>query len=84
MKKLLSLPKLLILSLISAYQKTFSPDHGILKGRFPHGYCRHYPSCSEYTKRAIIKYGLTQGLWKAGKRILRCNPWVEPSVDLVI
>ncbi|MDP3559519.1 MAG: membrane protein insertion efficiency factor YidD [Legionellaceae bacterium] len=45
--------------------------------------CRFYPSCSEYTKQAIFKYGIFLGLWKGFKRILRCNPWHTGGEDLV-
>ncbi|MCM8783853.1 MAG: membrane protein insertion efficiency factor YidD [Candidatus Omnitrophica bacterium] len=36
--------------------------------------CRFYPSCSVYTKEAIIKRGLVKGLCKGIFRILRCHP----------
>ncbi|MFH1441188.1 MAG: membrane protein insertion efficiency factor YidD [Candidatus Omnitrophota bacterium] len=37
--------------------------------------CRFSPSCSEYTKQAVNKYGFIQGLYKGLKRILRCHPF---------
>jgi len=83
MNFIFDLPKNLAVLLIKIYQKTLSPDHSWLKGRFPHGYCRHYPSCSEYSRQAIIKFGLIKGALLGSKRILRCNPFVEPSVDLL-
>ena len=67
--------------LIRLYQMTLSPDHGLLKGMFPHGYCRFHPSCSEYGYQAIKKYGVIVGGVKAGWRIIRCNPWSEGGED---
>jgi putative component of membrane protein insertase Oxa1/YidC/SpoIIIJ protein YidD len=52
---ILLLPRTPILFLIRIYQKTFSPDHGFLKFIWPHGYCRFYPSCSEYGYQVIKK-----------------------------
>ena len=71
-----------ILWLIRAYQKTISPDHGLFKANFPHGYCKFYPTCSEYSYQVIKKKGLIFGLPKAFWRILRCNPWGKGGVDL--
>ncbi len=49
---------------------------------YPHGYCKFYPSCSQYTYDALGKYGLIRGLGKGAYRILRCNPWTEGGVDV--
>ncbi|MBI5254165.1 membrane protein insertion efficiency factor YidD [Candidatus Falkowbacteria bacterium] len=70
------------LFLIRLYQKTFSPDHGWFRAKFPHGYCRFYPSCSEYAYQAIKKRGLVIGTLKSAWRIIRCNPWGKGGVDL--
>ncbi len=75
--------KKLVISLIKIYQKTLSFDHGILKGFYPHGYCRFHPSCSEYAVRAIDKYGVLKGGIKAIRRIWRCNPWNKGGWDPV-
>lgn len=75
--------KKIAIFLITVYQKTLSPDHGMLRGRYPHGFCRFYPSCSEYTKQAIDRFGAVKGIWLGSKRILKCNPWTEPGVDVV-
>lgn len=80
---LTSLPKQLAVLLISGYQKILSPDHSWLKAKYPYGYCRHYPTCSEYSKKAIDKHGLVKGGWFSIKRVLKCNPLTEPKVDLV-
>lgn len=75
--------KKIIIGAINLYQRTLSPDHGFFKARHPHGFCRYYPSCSEYTKQAVTKFGPLEGLWVGFKRVLRCNPWAEPSVDVI-
>lgn len=76
------LPRLLGMLLIKIYQNTFSPDHGPARKLFPHGYCRFFPTCSEYGYLAIKKHGLIWGSIKAVWRILRCNPWSKGGVDL--
>lgn len=81
-KKAIILPRWPAVFLIWVYQKTFSPDHGPLKIFFPHGYCRFYPSCSEYGKQSIKKHGVFIGVFKSVWRILRCNPWNGGGVDL--
>jgi len=81
-KKIIKLPANLAIFLIKIYQKTLSPDHGWFKERHPHGFCRYYPSCSEYAKCVIKKQGIWLGGIKAVWRILRCNPWSKGGVDL--
>ena len=57
-----------ILFLIKIYQK-FS--------KLTPSRCRFYPTCSQYTKEAIIKYGVVKGGWLGIKRIARCHPLNE-------
>lgn len=45
--------------------------------------CRFYPTCSEYMKQAIIKYGVIKGGFLGIKRILRCHPFNEGGYDPV-
>jgi len=52
---------------VLVYQYTISP-------LFPSS-CRYNPTCSEYTKVAILKHGVFKGGWLGIKRILSCNPW---------
>lgn len=54
--------------LVRFYQLCISPFIG---GRAA---CRFVPTCSEYTKQAIEKYGLLRGTWMGVKRISRCRP----------
>ncbi len=77
------MPRTIAVQVINFYQAFLSPDHSWLKAKHPAGYCRHYPSCSEYTKQAIVNFGLTKGFYLGAKRILKCHPWAEPKIDLV-
>lgn len=68
--------KKIILKFIGLYKKIISP---IIS---PEGYhCKFYPSCSEYTKQAIEKYGIFKGTFLGIKRILRCNPFSKGGYD---
>ena len=68
--------KKIFLFFIRLYRKFLSPLLGSSK-------CRFYPTCSEYTKQAIIKYGLFKGLKLGVKRICKCHPWHEGGYDPV-
>ncbi len=57
------------------YQKLISP---ILPTS-----CRFYPTCSDYSRQAIEKYGLARGCWLGMKRILRCHPFYPGGYDPV-
>ncbi len=43
--------------------------------------CRFYPTCSEYSKQAIIKYGVIKGLFLSLKRISKCHPFNKGGND---
>lgn len=64
--------KFLSLKLITFYQKYLSKKN-----------CRYIPSCSQYTKEAIIKHGFFYGVMLGIWRILRCNPWSKGGFDKV-
>lgn len=71
-----------LIQFIGLYQRLLSPDHSFwAKSRFPHGYCRFYPSCSEYAKQALAKHGLVAGAVKGLFRVIRCNPFVRGGYD---
>ena len=42
--------------------------------------CVFYPTCSEYAKIAIDKYGIIKGLGLALRRIFRCHPWQKNQI----
>ncbi len=71
--------KILTVKLINLYQKTISPDHGMVFIGTTR--CRFYPSCSEYTKQVIIKRGLFKGFWAGAMRVIKCNPFFIGGVD---
>jgi putative membrane protein insertion efficiency factor len=66
---------------IKIYQKTLSPDHGVLKHYLTTSKCRFYPTCSEYTYEAIEKYGFLKGFLKGVNRIKKCHPWHKGGYD---
>jgi len=43
--------------------------------------CVFFPSCSEYTKEAIEKYGVFKGIFLGTRRICRCHPWQKNHID---
>ena len=71
----------IVLFFIKMYQKTLSPNHGVLKNYLVYYKCKFYPTCSEYSYQAIKKYGVVKGLFIGFKRIGRCNPWNEGGCD---
>lgn len=67
--------------LIQLYQRTLSFDHGWFRHLYPGGFCRFYPSCSEYGRQCIENHGVLKGGWLTGRRILRCNPMNPGGID---
>ena len=67
--------KFLVLDFLRLYQTWISP--------FLPPSCRFTPTCSEYTKQAVEKYGALRGTWMGTKRILRCQPFCKGGHDPV-
>ncbi len=67
--------KRLALGLIRLYQMTIS--------RVMPPSCRFLPTCSEYTREAIARYGVAKGTWLGVKRIGRCHPFNPGGYDPV-
>jgi len=62
-----------VISLINIYKYLISPLLG--------NNCKFLPTCSEYTKESIIKFGLFRGVWLGMKRIVKCHPWGKGGYD---
>ncbi len=65
--------KKLFLGLIRMYQLFISP--------YLPKQCIYYPTCSDYTYQAIVKYGPFKGVFLGMKRIFRCTPWHRGGYD---
>ena len=46
--------------------------------------CRFQPTCSNYAKEAVNKYGIFKGSFLGIKRFLKCNPYGCSGYDPVI
>ncbi len=66
--------KNILIGIINIYQR--------IPGSF-HGYCKHVPTCSQYTKEAIKEYGAIKGSILGIKRIIKCNPFGTFGYDPV-
>ncbi len=67
--------KKVIIWLINGYQKI------PLKSHYS---CVFLPTCSEYTKEAVAKYGASKGVCLGFMRITRCHPWQKGKYDPLI
>lgn len=65
----------LIRATLRIYQVTVSP---LLPSA-----CRYHPTCSEYMRQAVEKYGAARGVWMGIKRIARCHPFHAGGLDPV-
>ncbi|MBK8302752.1 MAG: membrane protein insertion efficiency factor YidD [Pyrinomonadaceae bacterium] len=67
--------KFLVLDILGIYKAFLSP--------FLPPACRFEPTCSEYAREAVEKYGALRGTWMGFKRILRCQPLCKGGHDPV-
>jgi putative membrane protein insertion efficiency factor len=67
--------KHLLASAIRIYQLVLSPFLG------PR--CRFYPTCSEYTREALLRYGAAKGTALGVRRLCKCHPLHPGGVDPV-
>jgi putative membrane protein insertion efficiency factor len=65
----------LILVALAFYKRWLSP---LLGQR-----CRFHPSCSDYARVAVARFGTLRGSWLTSLRLLRCQPLCTGGVDPV-
>ena len=66
-------PREAVLAVLDLYQRWLSP---ILPPA-----CRFHPTCSEYARQAIRRFGLGRGGWRAIRRLSTCHPFHEGGFD---
>lgn len=64
-----------MVALLDAYQRWISP-------LLPPS-CRFHPTCSEYMRQAVERYGAARGVWMGLKRLARCQPFCAGGIDPV-
>jgi putative membrane protein insertion efficiency factor len=67
--------KYVLIFFIAMYQKLLSP--------WLPPTCRFTPTCSQYAKEALKKYGVFHGIFLALKRLLKCHPFHAGGYDPV-
>ena len=68
--------KKILLFILKLYKNFISP---IIKAMGVE--CKYYPTCSEYAKLAIEKYGCVKGIYLSIKRVIKCNPFSKGGYD---
>ncbi len=68
--------KKILLFLLKIYKKYISPIFKAIGVE-----CKYYPTCSDYMRQAIEKYGAFKGTWLGIKRLVRCNPFSKGGYD---
>ena len=64
-----------LLKALVFYQRSISPAFGRR--------CRYLPTCSEYAKTSIERFGVWRGAVMGGRRLLRCQPFGSSGFDPV-
>jgi uncharacterized protein len=67
--------KAILLLLLRGYQFAIRPMLG--------SHCRFYPSCSDYARESVERYGALRGSWLAARRVGRCHPYHAGGFDPV-
>lgn len=64
-----------LVALLAVYKRLISP-------LLPPA-CKFHPTCSEYARDAVVRYGVARGSWLAMRRLLRCRPFSAGGYDPV-
>lgn len=73
LKYTILIPRKAEIFLIDIYKKYISPKIG--------NHCKYYPTCSQYVRQAVDKYGIIKGNILGIYRIIRCNPFSHGGID---
>jgi putative membrane protein insertion efficiency factor len=65
----------IVILLLQCYKRFLSPLVG--------SRCRFHPSCSDYARVAVARFGTLRGGWLAIVRIARCQPLCAGGLDPV-
>jgi putative membrane protein insertion efficiency factor len=65
------------LGLIFVYQRLISPALTVVSGSG----CRFHPTCSEFARQAVVRYGLPRGGLMTVRRLSRCHPFHPGGYD---
>jgi putative membrane protein insertion efficiency factor len=65
----------LVILMLECYKRWLSPLFG--------SRCRFHPSCSDYGRVAVARFGTLRGGWLGLCRILRCQPLSAGGIDPV-
>jgi putative membrane protein insertion efficiency factor len=76
MKNILLLPTKAAVLLLDAFKIFARPFLGPAA-------CRFYPSCTQYAKQAVLKYGLLKGSRLSAVRVCKCHPFHAGGYDPV-
>lgn len=68
--------KRITIGIIIIYQAFVSP---IFKQLFGES-CRFSPTCSQYMKQSVKKYGMIKGVRLGLRQLVRCHPWGKINV----
>lgn len=66
------------LALLFLYQRLISP---FLTVAFRSSGCRFHPTCSEFARQAVLRYGLPRGALMTLRRLSRCHPFHPGGYD---
>jgi putative membrane protein insertion efficiency factor len=67
--------KAVLLLMLRGYQYAIRPLMG--------ANCRFFPSCSDYAREAVERYGAAKGAWLTTRRLARCHPYHPGGHDPV-
>ena len=67
--------KAVLLLMLRGYQYAIRPLLG--------ANCRFFPSCSDYAREAVERYGAAKGAWLTTRRLARCHPYHPGGHDPV-